>query len=67
MHHPGVAATAHDVRRPAAHQRDAVGAMRCGLAEQVVADDAIKAFLGNNTVRGRASVEVKAIISALTP
>ena len=36
------------------------------IGEQVVADGAIKAFLGNNTVRGRASVEVKAIISALT-
>ena len=36
------------------------------IGEQVVADEAIKAFLGNNTVRGRASVEVKAIISALT-
>ncbi len=36
------------------------------IGEKVVADDAIKAFLGNNTVRGRASVEVKAINSALT-
>jgi len=36
------------------------------IGEKVVADEAIKAFLGNNTVRGRASVEVKAIISALT-
>ncbi|MCZ8324366.1 MAG: phage major capsid protein [Sphingomonadaceae bacterium] len=36
------------------------------IGEQVVADEAIRAFLGNNTVRGRASVEVKSIISSLT-
>ena len=35
------------------------------IGEQVVADEAIRAFLGNNTVRGRASVEVKSIISSL--
>ena len=36
------------------------------LGEQVVTNEAIQPFLNSKTARGRASVEVKAIISALT-
>jgi HK97 family phage major capsid protein len=36
------------------------------LGERVVTSDSIKPFLNSKTARGRASVEVKAIISALT-
>ncbi len=36
------------------------------MGELVVNDPIVQAFIGNNSARGRASVEVKAIISALT-
>ncbi len=36
------------------------------IGEMVVQNASLKALLGNNTARGRASVEVKAIVSALT-
>ena len=36
------------------------------MGEMVVNDPIVQAFIGNNSARGRASVEVKAIISALT-